>query len=160
MATTTYDYEVSSRSLGLNKPQAMGTKLWGPMFVMALMGWAVGFSLAIARANIVSNFGPADEGALRLSQLIPAFQFIGFIGVFTSISFAIARILGVFRNGGGEVQETVGVRVQTLKMPVTAKVFMVFMAMGMMVILVPVVLHFVVAANVGTWEIETIKQWS
>ena len=158
--TSTFDYEVSAKSLGYNKPQQMARKLWAPMFAMALIAWVVGFGLAIARASIVSEFGVADAGAQRLAHLIPAFQFIGFVGVFSAVSFAIARILGVLRNGGGEVQETVGVQVQTLKMPKTAKVFMGMMAMGMMLILGMVVLHFVAAANVGTWSTETLTQWA
>ena len=158
--TNTLNYEVSSKGLGYNKPQQMGRKLWAPMFAMALMAWVVGFGLAIARASIVSDFGVADAGAQRLSHLIPAFQFIGFIGVFSSVSFAIARILGAFRKGGGEVQETTGTSVQTLKMPATARVFIGFMAMGMMTIVAMVVLHFVAAANVGTWSTETLSRWA
>ena len=162
MTTTneTFDYQVSSRGLGLNKPQQMGTKLWGPMFVMALMGFAIGFSLAIARASIISDFGPADEGALRLAQLVPAFMFIGFFSVFASVSFAIARILGAFRKGGGEVQETAGTKVHTLKMPASAKVMIGMMMMAMMVIIAAIVGHFVAASYVGTWSIETLGQWS
>ncbi len=157
--TDTYDYEISSKGLGYNKPQEMGRKLWAPMFVMSLMAFAVGIALAISRATIVSDFGVADEGALRLSHLIPAVQFIGFLAVFSAVSFAIARILGAFRKGGGEVQETAGTQVQTLKMPKTAKLFMASMAMGMMIILAMVVLHFVAAANVGTWSVETLARW-
>lgn len=161
MATkTAFDIEVSDKGLGYNKPQKMGRALWAPMFAMAIMGWAVGFSLAIARASIVSNFGPADEGALRLSHLIPAFQFIGFLAIFASISFTIARILGAFRRGGGEVQETAGTQVHTLKMPDTAKIFIGFMAMGMMMIMFAVILHFVAAGNVGTWSLESLKRWA
>ncbi len=161
MATkTTFNYEVSAKGLGLNKPQQMGTKLWAPMFAMALMGFGIGFVLAIARAGIISDFGAANEGAQRLGQLVAAFMFIGFIGVFSAVSFAIARILGVFRTGGGEVQQTAGAQVHTLKMPVTAKVFMGMMAMGMMLIATMVVLHFVVAGNIGTWSPESITHWS
>jgi hypothetical protein len=160
--TTTHasNYEISDRSLGYNKPQQMGRRLWAPMFAMALMAWVVGFGLAIARASIVSDFGVADAGAQRLAQLIPAFQFIGFVGVFSAVSFAIARILGVFRKGGGEVQETIGGAVQTLKMPKTARVFIASMAMGMMMIVAMVVLHFIAAANVGTWSAESLARWS
>jgi hypothetical protein len=68
--------------------------------------------------------------------------------VFAAISFAVARILGVFRDGGGRVQETLGVKVHTLKMPATAKAFVGLMMMAMMAILVAVVIHFVTA--VGT----------
>jgi hypothetical protein len=87
-------------------------------------------------------------------------MFIGFIGVFSSVSFAIARILGAFRKGGGEVQETVGTKVHTLKMPATAKVFIGMMAMGMMLIMAMVVLHFVVASNVSDWSGESLAHWS
>lgn len=157
--TNTYDYEVSSTGPGYNKPQEMGRKLWAPMFLMALMAFAAGIALAISRASIVSDFGVTDEGALRLSHLIPAVQFIGFLAVFSAVSFAIARILGAFRKGGGEVQEAAGAQVQTLQMPKTAKLFMASMAMGMMIILAMVVLHFVAAANVRTWSIETLVRW-
>jgi len=155
----TFDYEVSSRGLGYNRPQQMGRALWAPMLALALTGWAVGFTLAVARASIVANFGPADEGAVRLSNLIPAFQFIGFLAVFASISFAIARILGTFRKGGGEIQETTGAPVHTLKMPVTVKIFMGFMAMGMMLILLMVILHFIVVGNIGSWSLESLRRW-
>jgi hypothetical protein len=57
---------------------------------------------------------------------------IGFAAVFAAISFAIARILGAFRKGGGDVQEAAGTEVRTLKMPLTAKLFIAVMAMGMM----------------------------
>lgn len=162
MTTTanTFRYKVSDRSLGYNLPQQMGRRLWAPMFAMALLAWVVGFGLAIARAAIVADFGVADAGAQRLAHLIPAFQFIGFMAVFSAVSFAIARILGEFRKGGGEVQEGAGTRVETLEMPKTVRVFMLTMAMGMMTILTAVVLHFVAAANVGTWTSETLGRWA
>jgi hypothetical protein len=130
------------------------------MLVMALMAWVVGVGLAIARATIVSDLGAADAGAQRLAQLIPAFQFIGFMAIFSAVSFAIARVLGVFRKGGGEVQETAGTRVETLEMPKTARVFILTMAMGMIVILGAVVLHLVAASNVGTWSTESLGRWT
>ena len=74
--------------------------------------------------------------------------------------FAIARILCAFRKGGGDVQETIGDEVETLKMPVTAKIFMAFMMMGMMTIGAAVVLHFVAAANAGTWAPESVVRWA
>ncbi|MFQ5517268.1 MAG: hypothetical protein ACE5E8_06815 [Acidimicrobiia bacterium] len=159
-SSSEFTYQVSNKGLEHNLPQKMGRALWAPMFAMALMAWGVGFGLAIARGSIISDFGPADEGAVRLGQLVPAFQFIGFLAVFASISFAIARILGAFRNGGGEVQETVGSQVHTLKMPPTAKVFIAFMAMGMMLIGVMVVLHFVVAGSFEDWSPESVARWS
>jgi len=133
----------SEHSLGYNIPQKAGRRLWLPMFLMALMGWTVGIILAIVEAATDRS----DLDTLQnLGHLIPAFMFIGFLGVFSAITFAIARILGEFRRGGGEVQETAGSEVQTLKMPGTAKAMLGFMMMGMMVMLAGIITNFVGAA--------------
>jgi hypothetical protein len=134
----------SDHSLGYNVPQRVGQRLWLPMFAMALMGWIVGIILAITEAATDRN----DLDTLQtLGQLIPAFMFIGFLGVFSAITFAVARILGEFRRGGGEVQETAGSTVQTLEMPGTAKAMLGFMMMGMMVMLAGIITNFVGAAS-------------
>ena len=131
-------------SPGYNNPQVMGRKLWLPMFAMAIMGWAVGFILAIVEAGTDRS----DLGTLQdLGQLVPAFMFIGFLGVFASITFAVARILGAFRKGGGEVQELAGAQVQTLKMPPTAKAMLGLMMMGMMVMLAGIVVNIIAASS-------------
>lgn len=163
MTTTSpsaFDTKTSEAGLGYALPHKMGRALWAPMWLMALMAFVVGFVLAIARANIVANFGGADIGAQKLSHFIPAVMFIGFLAVFAAVSFAVARILGVFRKGGGDLQEEIGGTVETLKMPVTARLFMAMMMMGMMLIGVMVVLHFVVAGNVGTWSAESVEAWA
>lgn len=163
MATTSeFNYEVSESSLGYNKPQQMGNRLWGIMFAMAIMAFPIALILAFVRAATIADAStPGDiEDAARLGHLVAGFGFLGFTGVFSAISFAIARILGRFRKGGGDVQESVGNEVHTLKMPVTAKIFMLFMMMGMMSILIPVILHFVAAANVGTWSLESVARWA
>ena len=132
----------SDMSLGYNLPQRMGRKLWLPMFAMALMGWAVGFILAVIEAG--TDRSEFDD-LQTLGHLVPGFMFIGFLGVFAAITFAVARILGEFRKGGGEVQETAGAPVQTLKMPTTAKAMLGFMMMGMMVMAAGIVTNFVAA---------------
>ena len=76
-------------------------------------------------------------------------MFIGFAAVFAAISFAIARILGAFRKGGGEMQEAVGTDVVTLKMPASARVFMLGMMMAMLAILIASIIHFVWAGSVA-----------
>lgn len=155
---TNFDYEVTNRGPGYNRPQRMGRRLWAPMWLMALGSFAVGFILAIVRANEISG-GAAETTVARLNHLVPGFMFLGFTAVLGAVSFAIARILGAFRRGGGEVQETAGARVQTLRMPATAKVFMAFMMMGMMLILVPVIIHFVIAAGIdGSSDLLRIEQ--
>ena len=160
--STTFDVEVSSQGLGYNKPQKMGNRLWAPMFAMAVMAFPVALILGFVRASTVADASTqADiEDAAQLGHLIAAFGFIGFLAVFAAISFAVARILGRFRKGGGDIQEATGSKVQTLKMPVTARAFIASMMMGMMVIGAAVVLHFVAASNVGTWSIESVERWA
>ena len=142
-------------------PQKAGTKLWKPMFAMALMGFAIGMILAIVRSNLVSA-GDDPLQVAALGQYIAAAMFFGFASVFAAISFAIATILGEFRVGGGSVQEAVGGDVKTLKMPGTAKAFIVLMAMAMMIILAAVVLHVVAGINIGTgdWTEIQAEQWT
>ncbi len=136
--TTTED------SPGYNAPQRMGRKLWLPMFALALMGWTVGIILAAVEAGTARS----DVDTLQdLGHLVPAFMFIGFLGVFASISFAVARILGAFRKGGGEVQNVAGSPVQTLAMPPTAKAMLGFMMMGMMVMAAGIVVNFIGAGS-------------
>lgn len=155
------DLLVTDQGLGYTLPHKMGTRLWGPMFAMAIMAFPVALILAFVRAATIADAaGTGDlEDAARLGHLVAGFGFIGFGAVFAAISFAIARILGRFRKGGGEVQEAAGTEVHTLKMPIPARVFMAFMAMGMMAIFGAVVLHFVAAAAVGTWSLESVARW-
>lgn len=75
-------------------------------------------------------------------------MFLGFSTVFAAITFAIARILGELRAGGGVVQEAAGRRVLTLRMPLTARLFILLMALAQMALLFAVVAHVVVGANV------------
>ena len=158
---TAFDVEVSAHGLGYNKPQQMGNALWLPMFLMAVMAFPVALILSWVRASTIADATTAAdvEDAAQLGHWIAAFGFIGFLAVFAAISFAVARILGRFRKGGGDIQEATGSNVQTLKMPKTAKVFMASMMMGMMIIAVAVVLHFIAASNVGTWELESVERW-
>lgn len=160
MAKTEFDVQVSTRGLGYNKPQKMGNKMWLPMFAMAIMAFPVAVILAIARASIVSDFGVENEGAQKLLHWVPAIMFIGFLSVFAAISFAIARILGKFRKGGGEIQESTGGQVKTLKMPVTAKIFLVSMMMGMMIMLISVIFHFAAIGSLSDWNPGDAERWA
>ena len=158
---TEFNYKVSDSGLGYSRPHKMGNRLWAPMFAMAIMAFPIALILSFVRAATIADAtGQADiEDAAQLGHLVAAFGFIGFAAVFAAVSFAIARILGRFRKGGGEIQESAGNEVQTLEMPGPAKLFMAFMMMGMMTILVAVAFHFVVAANVGTWSLESVARW-
>ena len=142
-------------------PQKAGRALWAPMFAMSLVGFAVGMGLAIARSNMISN-GDDPLQIAAYGQYIPAAMFFGFAMVFAAISFAIAKILGEFRVGGGSVQEAAHSDVKTLKMPGTAKAFLAGMMMAMMIILVAVALHVLAGVAIAGGGVDAIlaEQWT
>ena len=142
-----FTVDVSDHSLGLNLPQRMGKRMWLPMFLMGIMAFPIAAVLGIVRAMAVSDGDAATAAAL--GHVTTAVMFIGFTSVFSAIVFAIARILGAFREGGGGIQETAGRRVLTLVMPATAKAMLGLMMMGMMMLVFGVVAEFVLAAVAG-----------
>ena len=146
-ATPHFDIVTSDHGLGRNLPQRIGRALWLPMWLMAFGFFTVGFVIGVIRADEIADGGGADTIA-QLQHVGAGFQFLGFAALFAAISFAIAKILGEFRKGGGEVQEATGRVVQTLKMPLTAKLFLATMAMAMMAIVIASILHFIFAADI------------
>ncbi len=152
MATKPYrqdfDVEVTPTGLGLNFAQWLGTTLWLPMLLMALMAFPVALILAFVRAGVVAQ-GSQPAQAAALGQFEVAAVFLGFASVFAAISFAIARILGVLRRGGGSVQETARRAVHTLRMPLTAWLFIVGMMMAMMLLVAAVIGHVILGINVA-----------
>ena len=152
-----FDIELSSRALGPNVPQRIGRLLWAPMLLMAVMAFPVGLALGLARSNLVSSGGDPVLIA-ALGHLGPAAMFVGFASVFAAISFAIARILGVLRQGGGEVQQTAGRTVQTLRMPPSGWAFIGLMAMAMMVIVTGVIGNAVVGASIASGNADVLAQ--
>jgi len=149
-----FNVEASSSTRGFNLPQKLGSKLWAPMFAMSLMGFAAGFIIALVRANAIVDGDASTVEALR--HFGPGAMFIGFAAVFAAIAFAIARILGEFRDGGGRVQEASGGQVQTLKMPATARAFIVGMMMAMMLILAGAVAHLVIGTQIAGGDATTL----
>jgi hypothetical protein len=106
----------------------MANTMWGPMLLMGVMSVVAGLFVSwVWAANVGTSTG---LGAKAWTQ---GLQFLGEGLVLSSISFLLASILSGLREGGGEVQEALGVRVMTLKMPPMAKGFIVLMMMGLMV---------------------------
>lgn len=153
--TDEFKVEVSARSPGYNLPQKVGRTLWGPMLLMAVLAFPVAFILGAVRAGEIAD-GAAATTIESLRHVGAGVMFLGFASVFAAISFAIANILGAFRRGGGEIQEAVGVQVQTLKMAVTGKIFIAGMMMAMMVILGAVVAHWVLASSVSSGDLSLV----
>ncbi len=132
-------YVETDEPLGRNMAQTLGHYLWGPMTLMGIMLVFAAFGMAIARSQLAVDLSEEFTGLRKanfetLGQLVPGFMFLGFAMIFAGISFSIARILGAFRIGGGEIQSAVGRGIKTPVMPVTAWIFMVGMMMAMMIL--------------------------
>ncbi|MCI0344722.1 MAG: hypothetical protein L0221_04650 [Chloroflexi bacterium] len=104
--------------------------MWAPMLAMGAMLVYAGLLLSIAAAGNV-----AADPALASSQRawVQGVQFLGEGLLLSGISFLLGTILGAIRAGGGEVQESLGLTVKTLRMPATAQAFIALMMLGLMV---------------------------
>lgn len=161
-----FQVTVSDRAPEMILPQQMGRALWKPMLIMAVMAFPIAAILGIVRALAVAD-GDQQSTVAALGQFVPAVMFLGIASVFAAIVFAIARILGTLRTGGGQVQETAGRRVLTLKMPATAKAMIGFMMMAMMMLVFAVIVHIILgiavadAVNEGKQStIDTVDSWA
>jgi hypothetical protein len=161
IATNSFGATTTAKAPDRILPQKAGRKLWAPMLAMAGMGFIAAAALTVARAIEVNDLGGASTIA-AYGHFVTAAMFVGFATVFAAISFAIARILGEFRVGGGGVQEAAGSEVRTLNMPPTAKAFLGLMMMAMMLILGAVVGHVIVGAQTAseTMTLVDSEQWA
>ena len=109
MATSTisghgeFSVTTGDRAPGLNLPQRMGRAMWVPMLLMGVMAYPVALILGAVRANRVATGTSTSDAATAAApgQYTTAAMCLGFTSIFTAIVFAIARILGAFRTGGG-----------------------------------------------------------
>jgi hypothetical protein len=114
--------------------------LWAPMVAMGVMAVAAGFVVSLVWAS-----GEGDT--IALASWTQGLQFLGEGMLLGGISFLLGTVLSALRTAGGEVQESLGVAVKTLRMPITAKVFIGLMAIGMMAEIAQFVGYLVVAAG-------------
>ncbi|MEE8421992.1 MAG: hypothetical protein V3S31_04355 [Dehalococcoidia bacterium] len=120
-------------------------KAWAPMVVMGVMLVAAGLAVSLIQVgeDDLSVGGTFSD----LGAWVQGLQFLGEAMLLAGISFLLGSILGTLRGGGGEVQESMGLTVKTLKMPPSAKLFMAIMMMGMMVAMAQFVLYIVAAGQ-------------
>jgi hypothetical protein len=131
--------------------------LWAPMLTMGAMAVLAGFVLSwIVAADTIGT-----DAALARSQQawVQGLQFLGEGFLLSGISFLLGTILGSLRKGGGEVQASAGVAVKTLAMPVTAKLFVGLMALGLMVEVFQFVAYVVVATFADPARVATAFAW-
>ena len=139
---------LTEKAPGLLPPQAMARIMWKPMILMGPMLVLAGLVFSFVNAG-------ADDPDTRqaLSAWQDGTQFLGEAMLLAAISFLLGTILAGLREGGGEVQESMGLAVKTLRMPASAKLFLVFMFGGLMTGIAQFVLYGVAAYadDPATW---------
>jgi hypothetical protein len=157
-AEVTHDTPYGRATAGDAAPPALtihrvAAAMWKPMLAMGAMAIAAGFAISLVQTN--------SEGsdALSLAAWAQGTLFLGEGFLLSGISFLLGTILGVLRAGGGRVQEASSVTVRTLRMPVTAKLFLGLMMAGLMVEIGQFVAYGVVSALDVPSTVTTAFAW-
>ncbi|MCH8109784.1 MAG: hypothetical protein IIB15_06615, partial [Chloroflexi bacterium] len=101
-------------------------------------------SKAVREAAVTGSSLATDRAFIESTKIwLPTVKFLGLGMLLGGVTFLLATILGALRTGGGRVQEALGVDVKIIKAPMTAKVFPMFMMMGMMILMVSLVIGIV-----------------
>lgn len=134
----------------------MARLLWAPMLLMGAMLVALGLVAGYAAAGNVD----IDPAVVRAGRAwMQGLQFLGEGALLSGISLLLGTILGAIRAGGGEVQESLGLTVQTLRMPASAKLFVALMMAGLMVEIVQFVLYASIATISDTTVYAATSTW-
>jgi len=128
---------VTPAGTGQSMIHTMANWMWLPMIMMGVMALmvAIGFGItqAVMGSDLGEGFSPLKKANFEtVKPLTGGFMFLGLALLLSGISFLLGTILGALRWGGGEVQESVGAPVKTLKMPMSAMAFLGLMMMGLM----------------------------
>lgn len=130
--------------------------MWAPMLAMGVMFVYAGLLLSFAAAGNVT----ADP-SLAASQRawVQGIQFLGEGLLLSGISLLLGTTLGAIRAGGGEVQESLGLKVRTLRMPTTAKLFVALMVVGLMVEVAQFAGYAYIATVPASADYATLSTW-
>lgn len=101
--------------------------MWRPMLAMGAMALTAG----LVSSWVWSGREVGTEGFRQAAAFTQGIEFLGETFLLSGIAFLLGIILAGLREGGGEVQASLGLPVTTLKMPAIAKAFVVLMMMGM-----------------------------
>ncbi len=135
---------------------SMARTMWAPMLLMGVMALYIGLIVAL---NEAQNVAVNPVLARSLKAWVQGLQFLGEGFLLSSISFFLGTILGAIRTGGGDVQYSIGVPVKTLLMPLTAKVFVGLMMVGLMIEVVQFFLYTYVASLTDAAAIAVWSTW-
>ena len=144
--------------------QAMASKMWIPFIAMGFMIVVISFGVGLVNSSTAADYYTASkvvrEAAERGSDLatqkafiestkawLPTFKFLGIGMLLGGVTFLLATILGALRVGGGRVQEALGVEVDLITPPITAKLFPMVMMMGTMLLMAALVIGIVLATR-------------
>ncbi len=153
--TGTYDTQWGNAIATTSAPgplpvHKMAKTMWFPMLAMGLMALMVGLVLAL-----VSSGENNPGSAASLFAWAQGTMFLGEAMLLGGIAFLLGSILAAIRAGGGEVQESLGITIKTLKMPASAKAFVGLMMVGMMLGILQFILYIFVATDAsnspGAW---------
>ena len=117
----------------------MAKRMFRPMLAMGLMLVMAGLVVSLVWAGSVPN--------VAASAWTQGLQFLGEAMLLSGIAFLLGTILWAIRTAGGDVQESLGVKVYTPKMPKTAKAFVGLMMVGLVAAVVQFVGYVVVATS-------------
>ncbi len=117
----------------------MAKKMFRPMVLMG--------GLAVAVGLIISFVVAVDFPNTAAAAWMQGLQFLGEAMLLSGIAFLLGTILWAMRAAGGEIQESLGVKVYTPKMPATGKAFVGLMMLGLVLGIVQLIGYLVVAAG-------------
>lgn len=132
----------------------MARFLWRPMLVMGAMALTAG----LVSSWVWAGRTPGTEGFRQAAAFTQGIEFLGEALLLSGIALLLGTILAALREGGGEVQSSLGLPVTTLEMPATAKAFVGLMMMGMMAGIAQFVLYLVALAAAD--DVASFSSWS
>jgi hypothetical protein len=106
----------------------MARKMWAPMLAMGAMALTAG----LISSWVWASESPGTTSFREAAAFTQGIEFLGEALLLSGIAFLLGTILAGLREGGGEVQSSLGLPVTTLKMPATAKAFVGLMMLGLM----------------------------
>ena len=117
----------------------MAKTMWRPMLVMGAMALTAG----LISSFVWAGKDPGTEGFRQAAAFTQGVEFLGEAMLLSGIAFLLGTIMASLREGGGEVQSSLGLPVTALRMPTLAKAFVGLMMMGLMAGILQFVLYIV-----------------